>query len=81
LRSFLIERVAPGGVEARMLWARLDVEKDTSIRRALLLSLGGYGLDRLPPAERQNRLPGILDLYRNDPDPGIHGAARWLLKK
>jgi formylglycine-generating enzyme required for sulfatase activity len=64
-----------------MLLARLDVEKDTSIRRALLLSLGEYGLDRLPPAERQNRLPGILDLYRNDPDPGIHSAAKWLLKK
>jgi formylglycine-generating enzyme required for sulfatase activity len=81
LRSFLIERLAPGGVDARMLWARLDVEKDTSIRRALLLSLGEYGPDRLPPAERQNRLPGILELYRNDTDPGIHGAARWLLKR
>ena len=23
----------------------------------------------------------MLDLYRNDPDPGIHGAARWLLKQ
>jgi formylglycine-generating enzyme required for sulfatase activity len=46
-----------------------------------LLSLGEYGLDRLPPAERQNLLPRILDLYRNDPDPGIHGAARWLLRK
>jgi formylglycine-generating enzyme required for sulfatase activity len=81
LRSFLIERLGPGGVEARMLLARLDVEKDTSIRRALVLSLGQYGPDRLPPAERQNLLPGLLDLYRNDPDPGIHGAAKWLLKK
>jgi hypothetical protein len=55
--------------------------KDDSIRRALLLSLGEYGLDRLPPGERQNLLPRLLALYRNDPDPGIHGAARWLLKK
>jgi hypothetical protein len=23
----------------------------------------------------------MLDLYRNDPDPSIHGAARWLLKQ
>jgi formylglycine-generating enzyme required for sulfatase activity len=45
------------------------------------LSLGEYGLDRLPPAERQNLLPRLLALYRNDPDPGIHGAARWLLKQ
>jgi formylglycine-generating enzyme required for sulfatase activity len=81
LRSFLIERLGSGGVDARMLLARLDQERDDSIRRALLLSLGEYGLDRLPPTEWQKLLPRILDLYRNDPDPGIHGAARWLLRK
>jgi formylglycine-generating enzyme required for sulfatase activity len=81
LRSYLIERLGPGGVDARMLLKRLDDERDTSIRRALLLSLGEYGPDRLTPAERQNRLPRLLDLYRIDPDPGIHGAARWLLKQ
>jgi formylglycine-generating enzyme required for sulfatase activity len=81
LRSFLIEGLGPGGVDARLLLKRLDDERDTSIRRALLLSLGDYGLDRLPPVERQNLLPRMLALYRNDPDPGIHGAARWLLKQ
>jgi eukaryotic-like serine/threonine-protein kinase len=25
--------------------------------------------------------PKLLNLYRNDPDPGIHGAAEWLLSK
>ena len=81
LRSFLIERLGPGGVTAGILLKRLEQEKDTSIRRAILLSLGEYGLDRLPPAERQALLPRMADLYRNDPDPGIHGAARWLLKQ
>jgi serine/threonine protein kinase/formylglycine-generating enzyme required for sulfatase activity len=81
LRSFLIERLGPGGVDARMLLKRLDVEKEDSIRRAILLSLGEFVRDRLPPAERQNLLPRLLDLYRHDPDPGIHGAARWLLRK
>ena len=23
----------------------------------------------------------LLDLYRNDPDPGIHGASEWLLRQ
>jgi formylglycine-generating enzyme required for sulfatase activity len=81
LRSFLIERLGPGGVDARILIARLDQEKDDSIRRAILLSFGEYGLDHLPPTERQKLLPRMVDLYRNDPDPGIHGAARWLLRK
>ena len=29
-------------------------------------------------------MPGrqkLLDLYRNDPDPGIHGASEWLLRQ
>jgi formylglycine-generating enzyme required for sulfatase activity len=81
LRSFLIERMGPGGVDARMLLKRLDEGQDTSIRRALLLSLGQFGLDRLPPAEQQSLLPRMLALYQNDPDPGIHGATRWLLKQ
>ncbi len=83
LRSFLIERLSPGGVDARMLLKRLEDEKDTSIRRALLLSLGEYRLDRLPLplSEQQKLVSRMLDLYRKDPDPGIHGAARWLLKK
>ena len=81
LRSYLIERMAPAGVDARMLIARLNNEQEVSIRRALLLSLGEYGLDRLTETERQTFLPSMLDVYQNDPDPGIHGAARWLLKQ
>jgi eukaryotic-like serine/threonine-protein kinase len=81
LRSYLIERLGPGGADAGMLLKRLDGEKDDGVRRAIVLSLGQFGLDRLPPAERRNLLPRIVDLYRNDLDPGIHGAARWLLKK
>jgi formylglycine-generating enzyme required for sulfatase activity len=82
LRSYLIEHLGPGGVDAKILLKRLDQEKDdNSIRRAILLSLGEYGLDRLPPVERQKLLPRMVELYRNDPDPGIHGAARWLLRK
>ncbi len=83
LRSYLMQRLGPGGVDAGMLLKRLEDEKDMSIRRALLLSLGDYALERLPlpQSEQQNLVLRMLDLYRNDPDPGMHGAARWLLKK
>jgi hypothetical protein len=81
LRSYLIDRLAPGGAEPRFLLTRLEQEADVSIRRALLLSLGEFGMDRLPQVERQNYLPRLLDLYRDDPDPGIHGAAEWLLRR
>jgi hypothetical protein len=72
--------MAPGGVEPRVLLARFDQEQDISIRRALLLSLGEFGLDRLPRVERQNLLPRLLQLFRDDPDPGLHAAAEWLLR-
>ncbi len=80
-RSYLIERMAPAGVGSKVLIYRLGEEKDTSIRRAILLGLGEYGLDRLSPTERRNHLPLIRDLYRNDPDPGIHGAAGRVLRQ
>jgi formylglycine-generating enzyme required for sulfatase activity len=45
------------------------------------LSLGEYGPDRLAQDQRLNLLPRLLHLYRDDPDPGIHGAAEWLLRR
>ena len=81
LRSFLIERLGPGGVAAKVLTSRLKEEKDVSVKRAILLSLGGFGLDRLSEAERQALIPLLGKLYRADPDAGIHSAAEWLLRK
>lgn len=79
VRSFLIERLGPGGVDSKVLTARLDDERDKSVRRAILLSLGEFGLDRLSQAERQELSPRLLRLYEDDPDPGIHAAGEWLL--
>jgi eukaryotic-like serine/threonine-protein kinase len=54
---------------------------ETSMRRALILALGTYGLDGLSPGEREPLAARLLDLYKNDPDAGIHGAAEWTLRK
>jgi formylglycine-generating enzyme required for sulfatase activity len=81
LRSYLIDRVGPGGVDPKVLMARLEDEKEVSARRALLLSLGEFGLDRLGQDQRLKLLPRLLHLYRDDPDSGIHGAAEWLLRQ
>ena len=54
---------------------------ETSIRRALILALGTYGTDGLSPGEREPLVDKLLDLYRNDPDAGIHGAAESTLRK
>src|SRR5262249_30209476 len=80
LRTYLIDRLGPSGAEARALTARLDREPDASARRALLLALGDFGQDRLPMSERDLLTPRLVELYRDDPDPGIHGASGWLLR-
>jgi formylglycine-generating enzyme required for sulfatase activity/tetratricopeptide (TPR) repeat protein len=54
---------------------------ETSQRRALILVLGTYGTEGLSAGERESLISKLLDLYRNDPDAGIHGAAEWTLKK
>jgi formylglycine-generating enzyme required for sulfatase activity len=54
---------------------------ETSIRRALVVSLGTYDTESLSSGERELLIAKLLDLYRNDSDAGIHGAAEWALRK
>jgi formylglycine-generating enzyme required for sulfatase activity len=54
---------------------------ETSQRRALILAMGIYGTDGLPPGERETLVGKLLDLYRNDPDAGVHGATAWTLRE
>ena len=60
---------------------RLGEEPDVSSRRALILSLGEFDVTQFPAAERKALIARLLDLYRSDPDPGLHGAAEWLLRQ
>ena len=87
MRSFLMERLAPGGVDPKVLLARLDEEKDVSVKRAILLSLGEFGLDRLSLAERRNHLPRCcncigttLILGFTEPPNGCCGSGRHRMK-
>jgi formylglycine-generating enzyme required for sulfatase activity len=51
-----------------------------SARRALILALGDYGPEQLPAEVRQPVVALLLRWYRDDPDPGVHGAIDWLLR-
>ena len=54
---------------------------ETSERRALILALGGYDPDELSPDKREPLVEHLREMYRNDPDAGIHGAAEWTLRR
>jgi formylglycine-generating enzyme required for sulfatase activity/tRNA A-37 threonylcarbamoyl transferase component Bud32 len=82
LRSYMIHRFGPMQVEPDLLLGQLSGEEDTSVRQALLLSLGEYaaGNRALPGPPRQLRAK-LLTIYRDDPDPGVHSAVDWLLRR
>jgi hypothetical protein len=56
-------------------------DRETSIRRALILALGTYGPDALSPGAREPWIARLLDRFENDPDAGIHGALEWTLRQ
>ena len=71
----------PTPAEGQQLMDSVLFHPETSQRRALILALGTYGTEGLSPGEREPLTGKLLDLYRNDPDSGIHGAAEWTLRQ
>src|SRR5262249_20906463 len=54
---------------------------ETWMRRALILAWGTYGTEGLSPGEREPLIARLLEVYRDDPDAGVHGAAAWTLRQ
>jgi formylglycine-generating enzyme required for sulfatase activity len=46
-----------------------------------MLSLGSYEPLQVSPADREDVIYRIEEWYSNDTDPGLHGAAGWLLRR
>jgi serine/threonine protein kinase/formylglycine-generating enzyme required for sulfatase activity len=80
VRSQLLWRGGLLGLDPKKLVQRLDVEKDVSAQRALIVALGEFSGEQLPPSVRCPLVEKLLKMYREHPDPGIHGAIDWLLR-
>jgi formylglycine-generating enzyme required for sulfatase activity len=80
-RAYLIHRLSRAGIKPETLLKQYEVEKDGSVRQALLLSLGEFDSVKLPNAGRKELIPRLLGDYRADPDAGIHSAVDWLLRR
>ncbi len=80
VRSYLIHRFSPLAIDPKIIWRPLESEKEVSVRRALLLGLGECDPGQLVPAEREAVISQLVQWYRDDPDPGVHGATEWLLR-
>lgn len=80
-RTELIHEMPRYGVDPTKVADRLRVEGDHATRRALILALGEFPADRLSKADRDALVPLLEGWYRDDPDPGIHGAVEWILRQ
>lgn len=81
LRSFLIDRLARLGADYKILADRLEKESEPSIRQALVLALGEFDAGKFSQRERRALVNQLSALYQNDPDPGVHSAAEWTLRR
>jgi formylglycine-generating enzyme required for sulfatase activity len=80
-RSYMIDRMAAYGVDPDVVWDRLVAESDASAKAALILSLGRYQQDVFATRERAARLSRVVEMYRDEVDPGVHSATAWLLRR
>ncbi|MCA9137214.1 MAG: serine/threonine-protein kinase, partial [Planctomycetales bacterium] len=80
-RAYIINRIGPLGGDFDVLLNRFPREPDASIRRALLLAMGGFDWGKVPKPTRAQALVSVKDSFTNDPDVGIHSAAQWLLMR
>jgi eukaryotic-like serine/threonine-protein kinase len=81
VRSDLIHWINLLGGDPQTILQRLDTEPDPTIRRALVLTLGDFVPPQLSSAQRQALIEKLLTICENESDPGLHGAAVWLLQK
>ena len=81
VRSYLVDRLASFGFDPKLIFERLVIEEDVTIRRALALVLGGTDETMTPPDLRRSWEGALVELYRNSPDAGLHAAIQWLLRQ
>src|SRR5262249_40410337 len=84
LRSFIINWLEPLGADPKAVAAAAEsrlADREPSIRRALILALGTYPVERIHEAGEKALVDRLLDLYRDDPHAGIHGAAELALRR
>jgi serine/threonine protein kinase len=81
-RSFFIAALGPAGVEPERLVGQLnDPLTSSSIRSAVIQGLDLIPEALWPPNLHADLAENLLRLYRDDPDAGVHGSAKWLLRR
>jgi formylglycine-generating enzyme required for sulfatase activity len=80
-RSFLVHDLGPSGVDPETILNRIAAEREPSSGHALILALGEVPDGRWSAASRKRVSDRLLEIYRGDPNRGVHGSAKWYLKR
>jgi eukaryotic-like serine/threonine-protein kinase len=80
VRSWLIDCLAHFGVEPRILVHLLEHDTDPGVQAALTLCLGEFDEKTIAEAQKKTVIVQLLNSYQNNPDPGLHSSAEWLLR-
>ncbi len=78
-RSFLIHHLAKVAGRPSEWLGSLTAREDSGIRQALVLVLGSA--ESRSAASHQELADELLDVYRTDPDPGVHSGSAWALRQ
>ena len=68
-------------MDFKQICRQLKNESNPTIRQALLLSLGDFSEEDIAAGERNALVNDLREWYVHHPNPGLHGAAEWLLRQ
>ena len=73
---------APETADPAEIAALVDsVEKNNAMKRARLLSLGEFDVSEIPLNKKGELIEQLLGIYKQESDPGVHGAVEWLIRR
>ena len=81
VRIRLIHRIAPSGVAPNALSQHLAEQSSSAVRYGILLALGEYETFQTTSRFRESVASRVKKIHKEDPDSGVHSAAKWLLQK
>lgn len=81
VRAWIIELLMPLGVAPEEIVQELEHATHPRYCQALVLALGQMAHDAARPTESAKVRACIVEIFRTNPDPGVHSACRWLLTR
>ena len=80
LGSYIEDRLSVLAVHPEILCRLLDTP-DVALRAALVRSLAGMKPDQISREVRESAIRAFTKMFQTDPDPGVHSATEWALRK